>query len=124
MIPLVRDMEIESGPSSETSMGMLLTRGEVCDPFTRRIIYTNTGVEFTFDFESYEISARPWSAEEYYYLEDVDLSYLYSEDEITPIETPGAYNVILHEEQWQELTVQLIGDFVQKREGASETRCL
>ena len=57
---------------------------------------------------------------EYVHLDDADLSHLYTDDEITLIDTPGAASVILYETCWHDLTVQLIGDFVQKRAGASE----
>lgn len=58
---------------------------------------------------------------EYVHIEGVDLSHLYKDEEITLINTPGADNVILYETVWQNITVQLIGCFVQKRAAASES---
>ena len=71
--------------------------------------------------ETVEETNPPLPEIEYVYLEDADLSHIYADEEITFINTPGADSVILYETQWNDLTVQLIGDFVQKRENAPES---
>ena len=62
----------------------------------------------------------PLPEREYTYLADADLSHLYADDELGVMSAPGVEAVILYEEQWQDCTLQLVGDFVHKRADASE----
>lgn len=113
-----KDIELGDFTPDETEREAVPTAsGEITVPQTtsEEISVTQTTAEET----SEELPPPPTEIE-YVYLEDADLSHIYADGEISLIETPGACSVILYEIQWNDLTVQLIGDFVQRRAGASE----
>ena len=60
---------------------------------------------------------------EYVYLDDADLSHMYTDEELGVHHgpgVPGVDSVILYETQWNDLTIQLTGHFVHKRANSSE----